>query len=309
MMDAKQGPISVEPKRTIAVVGATGSQGGGVVNALQERGVFRVRALTRSPENAQGLGDEVVAADLTRPETLVEAFRDAYGVFAVTNFWAGPDIDELSQGTAAVKAAKAAGVEHFIWSTLPNVVEISHGAFDVPHFTGKAAVDDVVVEAGFRWATFVEAPFYYQNLTGQMSPQPPPDGVATFAMPMDPEALVIHMGDIAELGNVVAGAFESPETVGREQHLSLAGELMSWNHIIQTLMDQGHTVRYSRIPAETFDGLFPGAAELRATMNYFEAHTYFGPDAEAKIALAKRVSTKPFTDFAAWAIENMPATA
>ncbi len=65
--------MTMEPRRIIAVVGATGSQGGGVVNALQERGEFRVRALTRNPENAQGLGDEVAAADLTRPETLVEA--------------------------------------------------------------------------------------------------------------------------------------------------------------------------------------------------------------------------------------------
>jgi len=280
-----------------------------VVNALQERGVFRVRALTRNPEKAQGLGDEVVVADLTQPHTLAEAFRDAYGVFAVTNFWAGPDIDELAQGTAAVNAAKAAGVEHFIWSTLPNVAEISDGAFDVPHFTGKAVVNDVVLEAGFRWATFVEAPFYYQNLSGQMSPQPAPDGVATFALPMNPDALVTHMGDIAELGNVVAGAFENPETVGQGQHLSLAGDLMSWNDIIQTLNDQGHTVAYSRVPEDVFDGFFPGAAELRATMNYFEAHTYFGPDADVKIALAKKISTKPFTDFATWARENMPATA
>jgi uncharacterized protein YbjT (DUF2867 family) len=293
--------MAEESVRTIAVVGATGAQGGGVVQALQERGSFRVRALTRNPDKARGLADEVVAADLTQPETLKAAFESAYGVFANTNSFAGPDVDEVAQGTAAVEAAKAAGVEHYIWSTLPNVAEISAGAFTVPHFTNKAKVDKIVEDAGFKWITFVEPPFYYQNLTSPMyEPQPGPDGTPTWSQPMKPDARGIHMGDITELGNVVAGAFEQPHTTGQGQHLSLAGDLMSWDKIVATLNAQGHNLAYSQTSDDPFG--------IRDMFAYFEIHTYFGPDADKKIAGAENASIKPFTDFVTWAKTNMPAS-
>ena len=85
---------------------------------------------------------------LNRPDTLKTAFEGANGVFLVTNFWEG-GTDELKQATAAVGAAKDAGVKHFIWSTLPDVEAISGGKFNVPHFTGKARIDWIVKEAGF----------------------------------------------------------------------------------------------------------------------------------------------------------------
>src|SRR6266545_911641 len=152
-------------RKLIAVLGATGQQGGGVVRALQAQGQFKVRALTRDPGKHGGLADEVVKADLNRPETLKAAFEGAHGVFLVTNFWE-QGADELKQATAAVRAAKDAGVDHFIWSTLPDVEAISGSKFHVPHFTGKAKVDQIVKEAGFPHHTFVIAPFFYQNLVG-----------------------------------------------------------------------------------------------------------------------------------------------
>src|SRR3954447_14226672 len=105
-------------KKLIAVIGATGQQGGGVVRALQARGEFKVRALTRNPDKHRELAEEVVEADLERPETLKAAFEGAHGVFLVTNFWAPGGTDELKQATAAIRAAKDAGVKHFVWSTL-----------------------------------------------------------------------------------------------------------------------------------------------------------------------------------------------
>ena len=78
--------MSSQSKKLIAVVGATGQQGGAVVRALQAQGQFKVRALTRNPGKHRGLADEVVEADLDRPETLKAAFAGAYGVFLVTNF-------------------------------------------------------------------------------------------------------------------------------------------------------------------------------------------------------------------------------
>src|SRR3981189_3674316 len=159
----KERDMSSNRKKLIAVIGATGKQGGAVVRALQARGQFKVRALTRNPDKHRGLADQVVEADLNRPETLKTAFKGAYGVFLVTNFWE-EGADEIKQATAAVRAAKDAGVKHFIWSTLPNVEAISGGKFNVLHFTGKARIDRMVREAGVANHTFVIAPFYYTNL-------------------------------------------------------------------------------------------------------------------------------------------------
>lgn len=140
--------MSSNNEKLIAVIGATGQQGGAVVRALQAGGQFKVRALSRTPDKHRDLADEVVTADLDRPETLRAAFEGAHGVFLVTNFWE-EGTDELKQATAAVRAAKDAGVKHFIWSTLPDVEAISGGKIHVPHFTGKAKIDRIVKEAGF----------------------------------------------------------------------------------------------------------------------------------------------------------------
>src|SRR6185295_6538454 len=133
--------------QVIAVVGATGHQGGGVTRALRDGRQFKVRALSRHPSQHRGLADEVVEADLSRPETLPAAFQSAYGVFLVTNFWE-KGTDERKQATAAIRTAKDAGVKHLIWSTLPDVEAISGGKFDVPHFTGKARIDQIVQKPG-----------------------------------------------------------------------------------------------------------------------------------------------------------------
>src|SRR5213082_3165166 len=202
--------MSSNRKELIAVIGATGQQGGAVVRALQAQGQFKVRTLTRNPGKHRGLADEVVEADLDRPETLKAAFEGAHGVFLVTNFWE-QGTDELKQATAAVRAAKAAGVKHFVWSTLPNVEAISGGKFNVPHFAGKAKVDRIVKEAGFANHTFVIAPFYYQNLIGVLAPQKQTDGSVGWALPLDPTVRSIHMGDITEFGDIVAGAFAHPD--------------------------------------------------------------------------------------------------
>ncbi len=226
--------MSSKDRKLIAVIGATGHQGGAVIRALKAAGLFKVRALTRNPGKHRELAEEVVEADLTRPETLKAAFEGAHGVFLVTSFW-DAGIDELKQGTAAVRAAKDAGVKHLIWSTLPNVEEISSGKFHVPHFTGKAKVDRIVKEARFGHHTFVIAPFYYQNLVGVLAPQKQADGSLGWALPIDPAARAIHMGDITELGNIVAGAFARPEEAGNGEYLPLVGDFMSFNDIVDTL--------------------------------------------------------------------------
>jgi uncharacterized protein YbjT (DUF2867 family) len=297
-------------KKLIAVVGATGQQGGAVVRALQASGQFKVRALTRNPGKHPKLADEVVAADLNRPETLKPAFAGAHGVFLVTNAWeAGRD--EPKQALAAVNAAKDAAVQHFIWSTLPNVEAISGGKITVPHFTDKAKVDRIVSEAGFTHHTFVIAPFYYQNLLGAMAPQRQADGFAGWVLPLDPERRVIHMGDITELSRIVVGAFAQPELAGHGEHLPLVGDFLSFNEIIATLNRQGYKFSFKQVPREAFAGSFPGAEDVAAMLAYFEAHTYLGSNSRDAIALANKVAGRPPTNFAAWAKANfaIPAAA
>lgn len=291
------------PKKVIAVVGATGHQGGAVVRALQASGQFKVRALTRHPDRHPTLGDEVVLADFNRPETLKAAFAGAHGAFLVTNAWEA-GADETRQALAAINAAKDAGVQHVVWSTLPNVAAISGGAINVPHFTAKANIERIVREAKFAHHTFVIAPFYYQNLIGVMAAQKQPDGTAGWALPLDPDRRVIHMGDINELGRVVAGAFAHPELAGHGEHLPLVGDFLSFNEIITTLNQQGHKVAFQRVPREVFASWFPGADDVAAMLAYFEAHTYLGADKRDAIALANKVAGQQPTNFAAWAKAN-----
>ena len=293
-------------EKLIAVFGATGQQGGGVVRALQAGGQFEVRALTRSPDKHRELAEEVVEGDLNRPETLKTAFEGVHGVFLVTNFReAGPE--EAKQATTAVRAAKNAGVKHFVWSTLPNVEAISGGRFDVPHFTGKARIDRIVKEAGFPHHTFVIAPGYYQNFVGFLAPQKQADGSVGWALPLDPDVRCLHMGDIRELGNIVAGAFAHPDEAGNGEYLPLVGDFMSFNEIVETLNRQGHEFSFKQIPREVFAGLFPGAAELAKMIGYWETHTYLGSDSSDRIALANKIAGRQPTKFATWAQVNFPA--
>ncbi len=314
--------MNTQNKPLVAVFGSTGKQGGSVVRYLKEHGGFRVRAITRNPANSDVNADEVVFGDLTQPGTLDKAVEGAYAVFLVTNYWAtvsvadwsqtpsgqwSDPVDEYGQGVAAVAAAKRAGVEHFIWSTLPDTAKISDGAFAVPFWTGKAKLDPVVSNAGFKYHSFVEAPFYYQNFLQEMAPQIQEDGSKAWGMPMDPDMKVMHMADIDQMGALVLGTLLNPEKVGQGQHLSLASGSYSWSDVMATLNAQGHKAVFNRVPDEVFKQQVPGAKNMLASLNYMEQHTYFGPDAEQKIALAKSVATEPLLSLGQWALKNMPA--
>ncbi len=298
--------MSSSHRPLIAVVGASGQQGGAVVHALEAGRQFKVRALSRNPGRHRGLADEVREADLNRAETLDAAFAGAHGVFLVTNNWE-EGTDEIKQATTAVRAAKEAGVKHLIWSTLPNVEAISGGRFRVPHFTGKAKVDRIVKEAGFVHHTFVIAPFYYQNLLGVLAPQKLAEGSLGWTLPIDPAVRCIHMGDVGEIGDIVAGAFGRPDQAGNGEYLPLVGDFMSFNEIVDALNRQGHQFSFKQVPEAIFATLFPGAAEIAQTLRYFQAHTYLGSDWSDRIALANRVAGRQPTRFSTWAEVNFPA--
>ena len=289
-------------KRTIAVIGATGSQGKGVVNALIKDGTYNVRAITRNPDKYQGTANEAIKGDLSDLESLTNAFKDAHGVFVVTNFWEGAD--EIAQGKTAIQSAIDAGVNHFVWSTLPDVEKISNGKFDVPHFTGKAKVDELIKDAGFAHYTFVQPPFYFQNFVGMMRPQPQQDGSTGWTLPLDPTKRVIHMADINDLGKVVAGAFLNPEKVGNGSYLALATELNSFDDILDTYKSNGKEYSFTQVPGEVFSTFFEGAGEIAQMLAYFEEHTYMGPNSEGRVQLAKEIATEEFTSLNNWIKQN-----
>ncbi len=291
-------------KKIIAVIGATGAQGKGVINGLLKNENFIVRAITRHPEKYTGKAHEAVYGDLTKAETLNVAFKNAYGVFAVTNFWEPGGADEIVQGTNAVNSAQKAGVKHFVWSTLPNAEAISEGEINVPHFTGKAKVDELVRSAGFKFHTFVQPPFYYQNLNGMLSPQDHGNGKKGWALPLDPSKKVIHMADINDLGLVVAGALLNPEKAGNGEYLSVAAELNSFNDIISAFKSNGHDYGFTLVSEEEFSKMFEGAYEIAQTFKYFEAHTYMGPNSADQIQLARDIAIEKFTSLKDWIKQN-----
>lgn len=116
---------------------------------------------------------------------------------------------------------------------------------------------------------------------------------------------MIHAGDVSDVGRVVARAFEVPEQVNG-QHLSVAPGPISWNQLVGTLNALGHAVSVVQVPTELYDGFFPGAPELREMFQWFERYTYFGPEAERKMAQARAIQPE-LTSFANWASEHMPA--
>lgn len=295
----------------VTVVGGTGSQGGGVVDALLADGTFAVRVPTRNPASdaARALaarGVEVVGGDLLEPATLGPAFEGAYGAFVVSNFWDPAQASrETEVASGAVKAARAAGVQHLVWSTLPNSKALTDGRLEVVHFTGKALVDDVVRAAGFARHTFVMAPFYFQNLATVLAPQPLPTGKRGWAIPIAASARVIHAGDVREVGKAVAAAFAAREALPDGSYLGVCGGTYSFADFAATLNANGHDVEVLEVPPAAYDGFFPGAHEMREMFQYFVEKTYFGPDHAKAIAAARALVPGGFTSFEDWAKVHM----
>jgi uncharacterized protein YbjT (DUF2867 family) len=294
-------------KRLISVIGGTGLQGGGVVDALLAQGTFDVRVATRNPssETAKALtarGVQVVKADVLEPASLGAFYDGAHGAFVVTNFW-DPSQGEREEeiGAGAVNAARSAGVKHLIWSTLPDAEKLSGGRLKVKHFTKKAHVDVVVRSAGFERHTFVQAPFYFQNFLGMQAPQPLPNGGRGWTVPMDPAARVIHSGDVNDVGRAVSAAFAAGENLRNGSYLAVCGGVYSWNDFVGTLDAQGHDLQVQKVPADVFDTFFPGAPEVREMFQYFEQCSYFGPERESRIAAANALFPAGFVGFADWA--------
>jgi hypothetical protein len=201
-----------------------------------------------------------------------------------------------------VKSAAAAFFDH-----QETYLKVAFGFLGTFHSQGK--VERIVSAAGFAYHTFVIAPFNYQNLVGVMAPQKQPNGVVGWALPLDPDRRVIHMGDITQLGRIVVGAFAQPQLAGHGEYLALVGDFLSFNEIIAILSRPGNTFSFKQVPREEFTGRFPGAEGVAAMLAYFEAYTYLGSDSRGAIALANKVAGKQLTQFAVWARTNFATSA
>jgi len=213
----------VEPSGKICVVGATGKQGGAVVQALLNQKKFSIRALTRNPNGKKAqelalLGVEVVKADLADPHSLVTAFKGCYGVFAVTNFWADMNPEtERQQATNLVKACKFNDVQHILWSTLEDTSEVMKRAgarqekgYYVAHFDVKAEIDEIFRQSGVP-TTCVVTSFFYENWI-MMAPT---DYGSGYVIGMNMGTKKLSMMCLADFGRVVALVFSKPEYKGQ----------------------------------------------------------------------------------------------
>jgi uncharacterized protein YbjT (DUF2867 family) len=268
-----------EQQKIIAVVGATGAQGGGLVRAIlaDTKGGFRVRAITRNPNSDKGkalaaAGAEVVAADLDDEKSLERAFAGAYGAFCITNFWEHSSAEkELAQATNMAKAAKAAGVQHVVWSTLEdtrrwvplsdNRLPTLHGKYKVPHFDAKGEADDVFRREGVP-TTFLLTAFYWDNfIYFGAGPQRTPDGKLALVFPMDDKKLPAIAAE--DIGKAAYAIFKrGKEFIGRT--VGIAGEHLTGAQLAAGLSRAiGQEVGYTNVPPEVYRNFgFPGADDL-----------------------------------------------
>jgi uncharacterized protein YbjT (DUF2867 family) len=235
-------------ERLILVCGATGKQGGAVARSLLERG-FRVRALTRNPQKpeAQALdeqGAEVVQGDMEDRSAVDQVLVEGiYGVFSVQNFWETSYDGEVQQGKTVADAARAAGVDHFVYSSVGS----AHRKTGIPHFESKWEIEEHVRQIGLPFTIF-RPTFFMQNWewTREMILG------GTLAQPLDPDKPLQQVA-VEDIGAFAAIAFENPDSwIGRE--VDLAGDEQSMSEIAETYGRViGREVSYYQVPWDQFE--------------------------------------------------------
>jgi uncharacterized protein YbjT (DUF2867 family) len=276
-------------KKVIAVVGATGAQGGGLVRAIlaDPDGGFSARAITRDPNSEKArelaaLGAEVVAGDVDDQASLEQAFAGCHGAYCVTFFWAhfSPEL-ELKQAENMANAAKAAGIQHTIWSTLEDTrkfIPLSDDRmptlgehYKVPHYDAKGEANHLFSDAGVP-VTFLQTSFYWDNfIYFGMGPQRGEDGKLALVFPIaDGKVAGIASEDI---GACAYGIFKAGDAfIGKT--VSIAGEHLSGAQMAAEFTDAiGEEVGFHAVTPEAYRGFgFPGADDLG---NMFQFTTEF----------------------------------
>jgi uncharacterized protein YbjT (DUF2867 family) len=266
-------------RKIIAVVGATGAQGGGLVRAIlaDKSGGFAARAITRKPDSEKAralaaLGAEVVAGDADDPASLAAAFAGAHGAYCVTNYWEHLSPErEAAQAAALARATGKAGVQHVIWSTLEDTrkfvplddprLRTLQGRYKVPHFDEKGAADAVFAAEGGP-TSYLLAAWYWENMIYfGMGPRQGQDGELVLALPLGG----VKVPGIAteDIGRCAYGIFRrGPEAVGKR--FGIAGEILSGAELAAKFTKAlGRKVSFYDMPFDDYRALgFPGADDL-----------------------------------------------
>jgi uncharacterized protein YbjT (DUF2867 family) len=305
--------------KVIAVMGATGAQGGGLVRAILDDpdGGFSARAVTRNADSdaakeLAAAGAEVVEANLDDPASIEKAFEGAYGAYCVTFFWEHMDPEkEVAHARTMAEAAKASGVEHVIWSTLDDSrdsVPLSDdrmptlgGKYKVPHYDGKAECDQIFKELGVPVTLYLTS-FNWENLIRfGMGPARGEDGVLALTYPLG-DAKLPGMAEV-DVGKIAYGIFKrGQEFVGKT--VGVAGEMVSGSEMAAALSEAlGEEVRYNDVPPDVYRGFgFPGADDVG---NMFHWQRDFEEEYSARRDLELSRSLDPdLKSFRQWAKEN-----
>ena len=310
---------SMSTKPIIAVIGATGAQGGGLVRAIlsDPAGTFAVRAITRDVTSEKALalaalGAEVVAANLDDVASLEAAFAGAHGAFCVTNFWEHFSTEtELAQAKNLADAAKSAGVAHVIWSTLEDTrkwvpleddrMPTLQGKYKVPHFDAKGEANAFFTERGVP-TTFLLTSFYWDNFIGfGMGPQRGPDGKLAITLPMGDKPLPGIAGE--DIGKCAYGVFKAGSTwLGKT--VGISGEHITGAEMAAQMSGVfGEEISYNAVPAAVYRTFgFPGADDLG---NMFQFKHDFNDDfCGARSIETSKTLNPELQDFAAWLAKN-----
>jgi uncharacterized protein YbjT (DUF2867 family) len=304
-------------KKIIAVVGATGAQGGGLVQAILDdvQGGFAVRAITRNADSTKAKalaerGAQVAAADLDDEASLVKALAGAHGAYFVTNFWEhfSPD-KEQAQARNLAAAARHAGLAHVIWSTLEDTrrwVPLSDarmptlmGRYKVPHFDAKGEADAYFRDAGVP-TTFLLTSFYWDNLIHfGMGPKPTGDGRLAFTLPIG-EAKMPGIS-AEDIGKCAYGIFrKGTEAIGRT--IGIAGEHLTGGQMAASMSRAlGREVVFNAVSPAQYRGFgFPGAEDLGNMFQFYaEFDEYFCGARSVELSRALNPQLQSFADWLA----------
>jgi uncharacterized protein YbjT (DUF2867 family) len=306
-------------KKIIAVVGATGAQGGALARAIlgDRTGEYTVRALTRKPDGEQaraltGLGAKVVAAELDDAASMRKAFDGAWGAFCVTAFWEHMSPEkELSQASIMARAAAEARVEHLVWSTLEDTrrwvklddprMPTLQGKYKVPHLDAKGEANRFFREAGVP-TTYLHTSFFWENFIGfGMGPKAAADGKLALSLPMADKKLPGISSE--DVGKCAYGIFRAGSRyVGKD--VGIAGEHLTGQQMAAEFSRAlERTVTYNYVPPEIYRTLgFPGADDLG---NMFQFKRDFNQEyCSARDLTLSRSLNPELQTFAAWLARN-----
>ncbi len=252
--------------RVILVSGATGQQGGAVARSLLERG-FAVRGLTRDVEKDEAreladLGAEVVSGNLEDRSSIERVLEGVHGVFSVQQFMEVGVEGEIRQGVQLADAAKEAGVEHYVYTSVGS----AHRDTGIPHFDSKYEVEEHVRASGVPY-TVLRPVFFMQNW--EYMREPILGG--TLPQPLDPDK-PFQMVAVEDIGVFAAMAFENPEGwIGRE--VDLAGDELTMPEIADTFSRViGRQVDYFQTPWDQFEEQM--GEEYTVMYRWFDEHGY-----------------------------------